>query len=172
MTKPKHIQILEDAIAIQAERGENYGGIEDNFSRAARLYEAATGDDGVHPYHVAMMLACVKLARMAGNARYMDNYVDAINYIAFAAHFAGQDDLEETPDEDEGDEADPTPELVRELQRRAEQMAREQGVFVVYATDQLPPEVAAARREHAAQLGCEETDLPVLVGDLNQTKGH
>lgn len=45
-------------------------------------------DRVVTPYEVAILLHAVKLARMSVNRKYSDNYVDGVNYLAFAAQFA------------------------------------------------------------------------------------
>lgn len=76
--------ILEEASNIIGERGQDYGGIEDNFARIAQIAQIILNVQ-VTPYHVAMILVATKLARMAGSRDKHDNYVDAINYIAFAA---------------------------------------------------------------------------------------
>jgi hypothetical protein len=75
--------ILEEADKIIGERGQDYGGIEDNFMRIARLATIILNVQ-ITPYQVAMILHATKLARMAGTRDKHDNYVDAINYIAFA----------------------------------------------------------------------------------------
>jgi hypothetical protein len=43
----------------------------------------------ITPYDVAMILHCVKMGRLQEARALDDNYVDAINYLAFAAQFAG-----------------------------------------------------------------------------------
>ena len=54
-------------------------------------------DKRLTPYDIAMVLASVKLGRMAGNRVYADNYVDLANYAAFGAHFAEQEHLSPSP---------------------------------------------------------------------------
>lgn len=46
-------------------------------------------DRVVTPYDVAMIHVATKMARIASSPRHADNYVDGVNYIAFAAQFAG-----------------------------------------------------------------------------------
>lgn len=75
--------ILEEARSLIGERGANYGGIEDNFSRIATIAQTALNVQ-ITPYQVAMVHVATKLARMAGPGDKHDNYVDAINYLAFA----------------------------------------------------------------------------------------
>lgn len=79
--------VLDEAAKIIGERGEQYGGIEENFHRAANTARAAGIDVG--PYEVAMILASVKLARMSASPSKRDNYLDCINYLAFAAELIG-----------------------------------------------------------------------------------
>jgi len=74
---------LEEAKLLIHERGQDYGGIEENFRRIASLASVMTGGT-ISPYQVCMVLAATKLARMSGSRDKDDNYLDAINYLAFA----------------------------------------------------------------------------------------
>ena len=76
-------KVLEEAGKIVGERGQDYGGIEDNFVRIASIAQLVLNVQ-ITPYQVAMIHVATKLARMAGSRDKHDNYVDAINYIAFA----------------------------------------------------------------------------------------
>mgnify|MGYP006288899591 CR=1 FL=1 len=76
-------RVLEQAGAIIGERGADYGRIEDNFDRIAQIYYQV-GGEFFDNYDVAMMMVCVKLARIRQSPKKRDNYVDAINYLAFA----------------------------------------------------------------------------------------
>lgn len=80
-------KVLDEARDIIGERGKAYGEIELNFERAANTARAAGID--VCPYEVAMILASVKLARMSACPSKRDNYLDCINYLAFAAELIG-----------------------------------------------------------------------------------
>jgi hypothetical protein len=80
-------KVLDEVKDIIGERGKSYGGIEDNFQRAANTAKAAGIDVGA--YEVAMILASVKLARMSASPSKRDNYLDAIAYICFAAELIG-----------------------------------------------------------------------------------
>jgi hypothetical protein len=75
---------LKECAYLIDERGEDYGGIEDNFTKIATIASLATGRM-VTAYDVAMILAATKLARMSGIRDKRDNYLDAINYLAFAS---------------------------------------------------------------------------------------
>lgn len=74
---------LKECADLIGERGEDYGGIEDNFTRIAVIASLVTGKH-LSQYDVAMVLVATKLARMAGSKDKGDNYLDAINYLAFA----------------------------------------------------------------------------------------
>lgn len=79
--------LLLDAANIIDQRGEGYGGIENNFQLAADLASLRLGRD-FHPYEIAIILACVKNARAFASPDHMDSHVDAVNYELFAATFA------------------------------------------------------------------------------------
>ena len=80
-------ELLREASAIIDQRGEGYGGIENNFQLAADLASLRLGRD-FHPYEIAIILACVKNARAFASPDHMDSHVDAVNYELFAATFA------------------------------------------------------------------------------------
>lgn len=81
-------KILEEAAEIIGERGRDYGGVEKNFSNIAEIFNRAT-DQHVEAYDVAMMMVCLKLARIKTSPHKKDNYVDLINYCAFACELLG-----------------------------------------------------------------------------------
>lgn len=76
--------ILDEAKTIIGERGEDYGGFESNFERISRLACIATGLN-ISAYEVALIMVCLKLARIRQAPRKRDSYVDLIAYAAFAA---------------------------------------------------------------------------------------
>ena len=79
--------LLQQASEIISERGENYGGIEDNFQLVADLASLRLGRD-IHPFEVATIRVCVKNARAFSDPTHIDSRLDAMNYEAFAAMFA------------------------------------------------------------------------------------
>lgn len=85
--KQNPYDLLRQASDIISERGENYGGIEDNFQLIADLASLRLGRD-IHPYEIAVIMVCVKNARAFCTPDHMDSHVDAMNYEAFAATFA------------------------------------------------------------------------------------
>ena len=84
MTPQELLKLAGDVIA---ERGANYGGIEDNFQLISDLASLRLGRD-FHPYEIAIILACVKNARAFASPAHLDSHVDAMNYEMFAATFA------------------------------------------------------------------------------------
>lgn len=87
--------VLNEAMGLIGERGQDYGGIEDNFLHIASIFTAMTGKEfGAHD--VAMFLAAVKMARMRQSPGKADNYLDAINYIAFAHELRPQPNIKDS----------------------------------------------------------------------------
>ena len=82
------VKVLMASADTIAERGADYGGIEDNFTNISLLM-ARTTNRMLSPYDVAMLMACVKLARISQSPGKRDSYVDAINYLAFACELIG-----------------------------------------------------------------------------------
>jgi hypothetical protein len=91
--KQNPYDLLRQASDIISERGENYGGIEDNFQLIADLASLRLGRD-IHPYEIAVIMVCVKNARAFSTPTHIDSRIDAMNYEAFAATFA-QDYLDQ-----------------------------------------------------------------------------
>ena len=83
-------EILDAAEALIAERGVNYGGIEANFERAAKLATLKL-DKAISAYDVAIVLESVKDARRATCPDHYDSHIDGINYRAFALMLSGAD---------------------------------------------------------------------------------
>ena len=77
------VKILEDAKNIVANRGKAYGGIEQNFSRAAAIASLKL-NKMFTAYEIAVILESVKDARRAETPNHYDSHVDGINYKAFA----------------------------------------------------------------------------------------
>ena len=85
MTRP---EILETARkCVCGGREQDYGSPESNFSTIARLWEAYSN---VHfsPVDVAMMLALLKIGRVASGKVKDDNFVDLAGYAACAGEIA------------------------------------------------------------------------------------
>jgi hypothetical protein len=80
-------ELLAQAADIIDQRGEGYGGIENNFQLAADLATLRIGRE-FHPYEIAIIMACVKNARAFNTPNHLDSHIDAVNYELFAATFA------------------------------------------------------------------------------------
>lgn len=76
-------EVLTQASNLIGERGADYGGIEDNFANIANVYSSMTGKEFT-AYDVAIIMVAVKIARIKQSPYKDDNYLDAINYLAFA----------------------------------------------------------------------------------------
>lgn len=86
--------VLETALQTVADRGVPYGGVEDNFNRIARLWNAHlfnrfdVNEGGMveiaalGPEDVAMMMALMKIARLEANPSHADSWVDVAGYAA------------------------------------------------------------------------------------------
>lgn len=81
-----HLDLLNLAAKTIADRGRQYGPVEESFDRITKLYKLTTGKD-ITIYEAAMLMHCVKLARISESPSLEDSYVDGINYLAFAAQF-------------------------------------------------------------------------------------
>lgn len=69
------------------ERGQSYGPVDECFERISIISSAILGKN-ISTYDAAIIMHAVKLARMQTARTNSDNYVDGINYLAFAGQFA------------------------------------------------------------------------------------
>lgn len=90
MIDMKYSDTLMQAARIVDERGKQYGTVDECFSRIAKMASAFFGEE-ISEYKIAMILHMTKLGRIGEKQSYEDNYVDGINYLAFAAQFAERD---------------------------------------------------------------------------------
>lgn len=81
-------EILQKAASLVKDRGVNYGGIEQNFERAAAISSLKLNKT-VTAYEVAIILESVKDARRATAPDHYDSHIDGINYRAFALMLSG-----------------------------------------------------------------------------------
>ena len=79
--------IMKTASGLVGERGKQYGGIDKGFERAAAISSLLLGREFT-PYDIVTIMHCVKLSRIAEDPSHIDSHLDAINYQAFALHFA------------------------------------------------------------------------------------
>lgn len=82
----KHMDILNNVQAILKDRADQYGPAEACFDRISKLASISLNKP-ISRYDVAMILHCVKLGRLQDARANLDNYLDGINYLAFAGEF-------------------------------------------------------------------------------------
>ena len=89
-------QLLDNVIKIIHARGLNYGHPITNHKRIAELWSAYLGYP-IQPNEVAVCMALVKISRQAEDAAHLDNYEDAIAFLAIAKSItdAMQDDSDD-----------------------------------------------------------------------------
>lgn len=90
-------EIYESALAIINQRGQNYGGVEDSFERAA-IIASMKLDAHITAYDIAIIMESVKDARRAIDPTHADSHIDGLNYRAFAMLFALIETVEENPE--------------------------------------------------------------------------
>jgi hypothetical protein len=82
---------MKKALAILNDRGKTYdangSGMEQNFTRAADIAALWIGKP-ITARDVAMIMASVKMARIAAQPGHEDSFIDLVNYVAFAAAFS------------------------------------------------------------------------------------
>jgi hypothetical protein len=89
--RPHPGDLLSLAFELINARGAEYDNandIEQNFREAAAVATVVTGKE-LTARDVALILHCVKLIRGKSSPGKLDNYVDGMNYLAFAACFQG-----------------------------------------------------------------------------------
>jgi hypothetical protein len=79
----EYAKIMHDAATIFNDRHQQYGDMKIVMERAAHISTLITGIS-MTSHDVALVLHAIKLARMGSDRNKADNYVDGINYLAFA----------------------------------------------------------------------------------------
>ena len=82
-----HTAILTDAVMTLRNRDDQYGSMKETMTRACQIFELITGSP-LSPYHANVFMHALKLSRIRTSPGKLDNYVDGINYLAFAGEFA------------------------------------------------------------------------------------
>ena len=95
-----HTQILDTAAKTLKDRGNQYGPAELCFDRISKIATLILNKE-ISPYDVSMVMVALKLGRLQESRSLDDNYVDGINYMAFAAQFAKAQKSIETAVEDD-----------------------------------------------------------------------
>ena len=77
---------------ITKDRQDKYGRAERNFDTISNLWNVYLGDKlkgNLSPNDIGVMMALMKIARIASGTQQTDSYVDAIGYLALAGEIAG-----------------------------------------------------------------------------------
>ena len=86
-----HFKVLKSALDITKDRGKTYdttgSGVEENFSRSAQIASLWLNRP-ISARDVALILASVKMSRIAISPSHEDSYVDLVNYVSFGASFS------------------------------------------------------------------------------------
>ena len=90
MTEITRKSILAEAErCVCTDREQQYGTPENNFALIARLWrEYLDTDNAITAHDVAIMMALLKIARIATGRFKADSYVDACGYLACAGEIA------------------------------------------------------------------------------------
>jgi hypothetical protein len=80
-------ELMNEAISSVQEHRLEYGVVSDLFERACSIYNLITGE-GFTPWQANMFMTSLKMASIKPNRSKADNYVEGINYLAFAGQFA------------------------------------------------------------------------------------
>ncbi len=90
---PKAVQILNEAVAIMAERGKSYdksgGEAERSMPKIVAMFNALTGHE-LTPEQGWKFMCCLELARSEQGEYREDNYLDGAAYMALAGEEASE----------------------------------------------------------------------------------
>lgn len=81
---------------INGERDASYGDALDSFTRIAKLWTATLGIE-ISPTQVALLLAQLKLARLAASPTHEDSWIDLAGYAALGGEIAHRTPPVSTP---------------------------------------------------------------------------
>ncbi len=95
-----HTDILTQSVLTLRDRDSQYGSMEETMIRTCEIFEMITGRE-MSPYHANIFMHSLKLARIRTSPAKPDNYVDGINYLAFAGEFATRVDAADAAINDE-----------------------------------------------------------------------
>jgi len=88
--RPGPGDLLTHAFELINARGADYNteSLEQHFREVAAVASVVLGKE-ITARDVAIIMSCIKLVRSKASPGKLDNYVDAMNYMAFAACFTG-----------------------------------------------------------------------------------
>ena len=78
-----YYDIMRNAAEIFNERNPKYGDMRVGMNNVAQIASIITGIE-LTAHDVALVLHAVKLSRLSGDRKNPDNYIDGVNYMAFA----------------------------------------------------------------------------------------
>ena len=84
-------KILDDAKAVVASRGDDYGPVAENWERTAKILNGILATKLRHPLSpadVGMMMIGVKMARLSNAPEHRDTQVDIAGYAALLSEVA------------------------------------------------------------------------------------
>jgi hypothetical protein len=84
------VDILAEASCLLTDtRQQTYGSFWENHRRIGVLWgELLQLEEAVTPEMVAVMMALVKISRIANDSTHTDNYIDAVAYLSGAGELA------------------------------------------------------------------------------------
>ena len=85
MNRDRTIEIAQGL--INGDRQDAYGKAEDNFKRIAERWTQLLGIE-IKPWQVGVMMADLKLARLANGKPNLDSFIDGIGYLALASELS------------------------------------------------------------------------------------
>ena len=107
LDRPHPGELLSQAFELINARGDDYDNasdLEQNYREAAAVASVIIGKALARD--IAMVMTCLKLVRSKSSPEKIDNYVDAMNYMAFSACFTGLVPLTLPVDQDEASNRD------------------------------------------------------------------
>jgi hypothetical protein len=88
MNRNNTIEVAQNL--INGDRQDEYGKAEDNFKRIAERWTQLLGIE-IQPWQVGVMMADLKLARLANGKPSLDSFIDGIGYLALASELSSRD---------------------------------------------------------------------------------
>ena len=86
-TTVDHREVLQTSASVLNDRAAQYGDETACFDRVATIASTILGKN-LTAYDISIIMVAMKLGRLREARQKVDTYVDAINYVAFAAQFA------------------------------------------------------------------------------------
>lgn len=88
MSREEILQKAKECVCGQRE--QDYGRPEDNFKTIADLWNVYLGLENINSVDVAMMMALLKIARIANGGGTGDSFVDLAGYAACGGEICGK----------------------------------------------------------------------------------